>query len=390
MEVLSIQFNLEPGSTTQPSVTVRRNRSTPVVLPEWRLGQTFRPEDCAVVYAQSTSRGAVRIRVRLRGPAGQTVEVRALGPEWIEQARLGCLLAVFYWLIPFQQWRQYNVLGEVRPFSVAFPQSPAGEKETETEVTVELYGHSLGNMIWMTDTSWRWQFRAGFTPWRDIVTTHHRAYCIPSHPVEPASAPWRQSSDLSDAKLPWLDAIDLACAWAAGSRDRDMTMRAIVRGIWGNGHLLRYDRVGFTSDGLGEPFRLTEFIRHLRTGTSPRSVECYDTSAAVSTFANLLGFSVDQYAMSLPGRAEDVRPVLRIGHTTPVLPAWTEHELARDGANVWDACLQLALETPGRTDLFVPEPVYGMPLSTYRRRITATAAAAGSLATSYRGRRDIV
>lgn len=389
MEILSIQFNLEPGSVTQPSVTVRRNRSTPAVLPEWRLRETFRPEDCSVVYAQSASRGAVRIRVRLRGPAGQSFEVRALGPEWTQQASLGCLLPFLYWLIPFQQWRQFNALGEVRPFSVVFPQSPTGAIETEQEVTVTLYGHSLGNMIWTSDTAWRWQFRAALAPWQDMVTTHHRTYCIPTHPVDPGSAPWRQSSDLADPKLPWIDAIDLACMWAAGSRDFDVTMRAIVRGLWGNGHLLRYQRVGFTSPGVETPFQLTEFIRHLRTGTTVRTVECYDMAAAVSTFANVLGLNVMQYAMSLP-RDGSLRPVLPIGRTTPEPPSWFEHEVARVGPQIWDACLQLAREAPVSADIFVPEPVYGIPLARYKSLLTTNDTAARSIIPAYQGRREVV
>jgi hypothetical protein len=176
---------------------------------------------------------------------------------------------LYGWLLPRRTWQELNILGEVLPFRIAFPQTTTGADTTEAEVTVELHRHALRNPgIWASNTRWRWQyFETSTRRWMDIITTHHRAYRLPGHPAEP----WQQDyMGGENTRLPWVDAFEVACEWAALSADAYYTRRAIVREVWnlGAAGLLRY---GITiPDGekfvTVDTFHLTQFLDHLRHG----------------------------------------------------------------------------------------------------------------------------
>ena len=387
-ELQSITFNISPGDLTQPSITLRRNAAEPVTIPEWRRRETNAPLDSPVAYSIARARnGQVSIRVRMRGPAGRTFNVRALGPDWLEQFQLGCIYSVFYWLLPISRWQQLTVLGDVPPFIISFPQTAGGEKMTEAEVTVTLR-HTIGNLgIWISNMRWRWEFSEGFgLPWRYITDSTHRVYCIADH----STAPWRETDPASSNRnLPWVDALEVACLWAAGSREMDAILRALVRGVWdaGSRGLLRYGNIdgAFTIGGGLNPLNLTEFVRHIRTGTTARSVQCYDCAAVVSTLANLLGLNVEQYAFNFASE----RTALLIGHSRPSEIFWTEHEVARIGTGsatrVWDACAQYNAGSSSDPRRFVARAVYGMSFPEFRPLLSDS-----GVAFQYNGRRDVI
>jgi hypothetical protein len=392
-QLLSITFNLSPGDVTRPSVTLRRNMANPVVIPEWRLGETFAPEDCPVAYSNARIRGQpVSIRVRMRGPAGRRFSIRALGPDWLQQAELGCSLVFLYWLLPAQKWQQFSVLGQVPVFGIAFPQSKGAESMTEAEVTVDLRQHTIGSLgVWVSNTSWRWQFNEGLGPWTDIVTTSHRIFCLVDHPT----LPWQQDyMDGSNRRLPWVDALEFACSWAAGARGYDAVLTAIVRGIWNAGSmgLFRYEPdpfPAFASSGVvGSTFALTDFLGQLRRPAGTRSIDCYGCAAATSTFADLLGLDLSQQAFT---STDAEARVLLIGHDGLERPSWNEHEVAKgtDG-RVWDACLQLNTSPePSVPGSFIPQGVYGIDFTEYKRRFLGARSAA-SASVTYNGRRDLI
>jgi hypothetical protein len=306
-------------------------------------------------------------------------------------------LIFFYWLMPFLRWQSLSMLGEVEPFIISFPQTQTVAQFSEAELTVELSGHSIGAAgVWVSDTNWRWQYLDESGIWRDIITTRHRVYCLNAHPT----LPWQQDMDGANPRLPWVDALEVACAWAAGAHNADDVARAICRGVWNAGStgLLRYDRDrqgDFAEDDnrIGR-FDLSLFLSHLRSGTAARSVQCFDCAAAVSTLANVLGADVDQYQFTIdwPPTGKGSKPVLLIGHSDPGPATWTTHEVAAvptppTGYRVWDACLQVntpALRPPVR---FLGRQVLGMTFADYKALFLAEGSRAHD---AIRGRRDLV
>lgn len=399
VQLLNITFNLSPGRTDGPSVTIRRNARDNVRLPEWRLRETFTSEQCPIAYSNAQARDqTVSIRVRLSGPAGTSFRVRALGPDRAEQARLGCALMYFYWLMPFSQWQSFSVLGEIEPFVIFFPQTQTVAQFSEAELTVELSGHSIGARgVWVSDTNWRWQYLDESGIWRDIITTRHRVYCLDAHPT----LPWQQDYMAgANPRLPWVDALEVACAWAAGAHNADDVARAICRGVWNAGStgLLRYDpsrRGDFADDeNRGGRFDLSLFLSHLRSGTAARSVQCFDCAAAVSTLANILGADLDQYQFTIDWAPDDTRskPVLLIGHSNPTRATWITHEVVSvptppSGSRVWDACLQLNAPSLRPPVTFVGRQVLGMTFADYRVLFLTEGSRAHD---PMRGRRDLV
>lgn len=400
IRLLNITFNLSPGSTDGPSVTIRRNASDDVRLPEWRRDETVSAEQCPVAYSSAKARGqTVNIRVLMSGPAGRSFTVRALGPDRAEQDRLGCALTILYGLLrllPFPQWQQLNMIGWVEPFIITFPETQRVDQISTAEVTVPLSDHRIGGTgVWVSNTSWRWQYASEPGSWSDIVTSRHRVYCLIDHPTRP----WQQEYMGGDnPRLPWTNALDLACEWAAWSRTADSVASAMTRGVWDAGvsGLLRYE-VGssaFVSGGpLGGRFDLAGFLSHLRGGTGARSIECYDCAAAVSTLANLLGANLRQHQFSyLQGRESE--SVLLIGHGRDSRATWSEHEVASvatppRGSKVWDACLQLNAAAPTAEGSFIGQPVHGMTFADYKTLFLGDEVG-GTVLTGLLGHRDLV
>ena len=382
VELLSIAFNLPPGNTDGPSVTIRRNAVDAIPLPEWRSGETLTADQSLVAYSNVKAQNqVVNIRIRMRGPAGSSFRIRALGPDRTEQQRLGCALVFFYLLLrllPFPQRERLNMLGDIEPFTIAFPQTQTVDQFSEAERTISLSNHSIGGTgVWVSNTNWRWQYEDD-SGWHDIVTTRHRVYCLHDHPTRP----WQQDyMGGANPKLPWTDALDIVCEWSAFARSAGDIATAIADGVWnaGSSGLFRYDASGsdpeFTSVDLGGTFNLTRFLGHLQRARGTRPVQCYDCAAAVSTLANLLGADLDQFQFNfggLPGALEGgSRLLLLIGHRDPERASWTEHEITTVpraiGSQVWDACLQLnRVVTPTSRVSFIGEPPRGMLFSRYK------------------------
>jgi hypothetical protein len=298
-------------------------------------------------------------------------------------------------LTPFPQWQRLNMLGGVGPFTIGFPTTQTVDLFSEAEMTISLSDHSIGGTgVWVSNTNWRWQYEDDLG-WHDIVTTRHRVYALHDHPTRP----WQQDyMGGANPRLPWTDALDIACEWSAWARSAGDVATAITNGVWdaGSTGLFRYDSSGassgaepeFASAGLPGNFNLTGFLNHLQRARGTRPVQCYDCAAAVSTLANLLGADLDQFQFNFAGES---RLLLLIGHSTPERASWTEHAVAIvRGADpqFWDACLQLNRVTvPTARVSFIGEPARGMPFSRYKTLFLEEPMQ--MTPSSGRGRRDI-
>jgi hypothetical protein len=195
--LIALRFKHNVESATADAMTIRRNRKTPVLLPEWEVTRCVRPEDSPAAYAMKETFGhqlTLRGKFRLTGgsceeggvravPGGSGPPPRSLPPG------------------PAPATTNANVLGSIPPTPVSF--GPGGESDW---VTLPLEG----TWIWKAgvgtyDVSWDWYYRcAGDPVWHYFARTLHRSYVTLSLP----KLPWRQTPDPADDHLPWTEALD--------------------------------------------------------------------------------------------------------------------------------------------------------------------------------------
>ena len=53
----AIKFNHDPGSATADALTLRRNATQTVAVPEWQWGVSVNPEDSPAAYAMKETQG---------------------------------------------------------------------------------------------------------------------------------------------------------------------------------------------------------------------------------------------------------------------------------------------------------------------------------------------
>lgn len=348
VQLVAIKFNHDPSSATADALSIRRNASTPVTVPEWRQSVSVTHADSPAAYAASEiGNNTVTIKVKLRrtSPNVSSVEVRAVDADAQPDPPAGCR-GVFLWLLDAiirAALSNVNVLGNVRPRAVAF--MTAGD-ETAFE-TFELTGRPRGGVRADTVT-WRWQYRLGVSgTWQDFETTRHTIYTL----LEPPKAPWVQSADPADTQLPWTEVLDYACWWARLAGDRDTAAGLITQRVYALGPApVEYDCPGGGSTRYAYPhFFCTSFLERLRGGPGRgRYVNCTDCATIVSTFANAVG--CDLWQSRIGGDWFDLNPILSIGASAWLRACdwggFSYHEVAWKGActsndQIFDACLKV-------------------------------------------------
>jgi len=147
----------------------------------------------------------------------------------------------------------------------------------------------------------------------------------------------------------WQEVVELACKWASGAQSNDEATRLIAAAVFGLGNEpeatgLRYG--GYPQYCLADTFDCAGFLRHLKGDPSTgANVNCMDTSAIVSTFANVLGCSLLQAQCN---RGDPRTGVMLIGNVQPM--HFSFHELAWSGTGaiadpVADGCVSVNGET---------------------------------------------
>ena len=366
----AVAFNWDAASTTD-GLNIRRNASTPVVLPEWREGLSTRPEDSLAAYSIADTLGhqlSIKAQFRRTDPSLHAVEIRALeGRETSDDDDLDDALA---------DDECGNVLGRVRTTSVTFGaggQTPMESFDLE-HVRIHRWGVGARTVVW------RWQYRVGRHPWKSIGTTRHRIYSLLSVPT----LPWQQQPFvITNLQLPWTDVLDYACAWAHGARTVDRAAGLVTRAAYRLGpSVISYDCPGGGSTHYSFPdFDCTAFLERLGGGPGlGYYVNCTDCATISSTFANALGCDLWQSRM---GYGFALNEMLGIGSTTWQTccgwPSFSYHEVAWEGActateDVYDACLQVDGDpnptAPPHTPLLPVDLRFGNPGDgTYRDRL---------------------
>lgn len=310
-ELSGIVFNFNDGTCGNDAHNLRKNYSTAVPTPAWSKGSSLSYSDSPVLYSIRETQGntlAIRAWFRANGISGAFV--RAIGG-----GRLGTVKEKFV---------SFDSLGYsgYETFQIENP-------------TFHAHGVAAYNILWQ----WQWRLKPT-DPWRSLVATRHRVFVILGAPT----LPWVKTA--GSTSLPWVDALEIACAWASGATDPVAAATKVTRGYYECGRV-SYDTVsgatfyGFTS------FNLTQMIARLGGGVGlGGKVNCTDSADTVSTFANLIGCDLWQSRM---GWGFALNPMIAIGYATWAIPfsgSFSYHEVAWTGActeadRVFDGCLQV-------------------------------------------------
>jgi len=348
----AIKLNHDGGAATSDALNIRRNKTTPINVPEWVRGVSTTPEDAPAAYGIAETKGntltiQARFSTNEKKLMKKGVQVRAVDPSSNPGGDPGCsggcsgFLKWLGWLI---QLLVGNVLGDVKARWVSFDSSGWTAFEMFQLQHVRLWDVGVG----IHTTSWRWQYREKQNdPWKDFATSDHRIYVL----LEVPKAPWQQSPYTSaNTQLPWTDVLDRACVWAFGATTRDQAAEKVTHNVYGLGpSIVEYDCPnGGSSWYSSGSFSCTAFLDLLAGGPGlGRYVNCSDCATIVSTFANAVGCDLWQSRM---GYWFDLNELLAIGsnvwQTACGWGGFSYHEVAwKDGCTandpVWDACLQV-------------------------------------------------
>lgn len=343
VSLLAIKFNHTSRSATNDALTIRRNATTSVSVPEWRQGFSTQPEDSPAAYAIAKVAGnTVTIQARfVRTDAKlDSVEVRALDDDARPPRQQGCLGFLLFLLWLLIRALTGNVLGEVQRRTITFGPSGITGFETFTLKKTRIATAGVGAYT----TRWRWQYRIGRGSWTDFETTRHRIYLV----LDVPTAPWVQTA--GSTQLPWTEVLDKACAWAATTKSADDAAAAVTRAVYNLGPgVVTYDCPGGGSTHYAQGgFDCTGFLERLAGGFgNGQYVNCTDCATILSTFANVLGCDLWQSRMA---SGFGLNPMLGIGSNTwePCCgwSGFSYHEVAWKGNcdvddRLYDACLQV-------------------------------------------------
>jgi hypothetical protein len=375
IDLVSIDFLHSDAVDGGGALRIRQNYADMRAGPAWVAGRDSTASDSIATYAASQVRGqTIRISVQLRARDSMNcvAEVRAIDarktdvPAWVRllphydllwpQPRFFATTSAYAYFLAYvglyhfwQTWLAVgsNVLGEVRPQTVAF--SPDGTASQEFELqNVRICDRGVGSH----PVAWAWQYRlAPHHPWTDIGTTRHTIYTV----LAPPTAPWVQEPDADPTQLPWIDVLEIACRWASGARNKREAARRVTEHAFGLGAgVLRYGCMIGTKEmyanSVLDTFDCSSFVDRLRGGVGNGPfVNCNDCACIVSTLANILGCDLWQSRMGQYIPPFRTNSILTIGASEFASPCksgfgFTYHEVAWTGMcssndEVYDACL---------------------------------------------------
>jgi hypothetical protein len=307
------------------ALSIRQNFSTAVAVPEWVKGKSL-PKDSPAAYAIATTAGKIitieaSFATDVLGPA--TVDVRADGG---------------------------GVLGSIDPTTITM----GGGVSIPQSVTLNLPHHTIGaDGILRQDMHWDWFYKATDGTWISMGSSFHRIYVVLDTPF----LPWLQAPTppAAETQLPWVEALDRACLWGAGTLKTLDAASAVTRAV--NGSLgLTYDVSHGASKYTQEVnhtswFLCTAFLAFLNRQPESKGnvVNCTDCATIVSSFANLLGCQLAASVMASPGGFL-CNKIIAIGggsawdYPFPPSNRFSYHEVAWTGALshedlIFDACL---------------------------------------------------
>lgn len=339
----AIQFNHTDGSASHDALTIRRNKTQTVSVPEWVNGASILAEDSMAAYSiQDTSGNVITIKARLTSEKYSRAEVRAIDPFVRPAEPRGCLQWIIWFLTLLLRAITGNVLGEVKAKWISFANGDSGFAD------FELINHKIGVQgVGIYFTEWQWQYRLSRRqPWQNIERSKHKIYVV----LEAPKAPWNQV--VGSDQLPWTEALNYACEWGRFAKTRDEAAGKITARIYALGpSIFEYDCPGNGSThytNFGGAFSLTKFLERLKGAVgNGKYVNCTDCATFVTSFSNLLGCELWSSRMEFYFQ---LNPLLAIGssvwQTACGWGSFSYHEVAWKNNcdindEVFDSCLQV-------------------------------------------------
>lgn len=345
VQLESIAFNHDPIGHSGDALTIRRNASQAITVPEWRHGVSTTADDSPAAYSLADVHGnsvTVQVELRRTGPCGDVVQVRALDLN----AGGGCLYLIFQalglggWIKPSPG----NLLGRVAARKVYF-----GSGNLSGSLLFKLADHRLDTAgVEQSITLWRWQYReVPFGQWTDFAISQHRVFALLRTPT----APWQQTpAAASNTQLPWMDLLKYVCTWAKDAHSANEASADITKAIYALGpSVIEYDCPHGGSSWYSWPdFDASALLDRLGGGPGNGIyINCSDCATFVSSCANLIGADLWQSRM---GWGFPLNKILAIGsnvwQTACGWGGFSYHEVAWKDActendNIYDACLQV-------------------------------------------------
>ena len=346
----AIKFNHDPGSINNDAITIRKNKTQTISVPEWVDGISTTADDSLAAYAITETSGnilTIQARFQTLNEDASLFEIRAIDGSTNPRNPGGCI----GWLIKLiQQILKAifgNVLGEVQSQWVDFIVDDSGF------VTFNLTGPRIWTAgVGIYFTEWQWQYRSSRkVPWQNMQMSRHKIYVLVAGP----KAPWNQTAG-SD-HLPWTDVLNYSCNWARGAITKDQASIKITEQVYNLGNsLLQYDCPGdgdrhYATDF--DTFDCTKFLEKLHgLYGNGEYVNCTDCATIVTTFANILGAELWASRMEL---YFNLNPILAIGSSTwQTACKWggfRYHEVAwKNNCDVNDEIFDACLKVDGDAD----------------------------------------
>ena len=310
VELTAIQFNYEADLTKTGAFNLRRSETRTVRVPEWQpdVSDNFEASPAAYAICGLPEEMTIQASFKCQSGLNTPLMIKAIAEP------------------------SGHVLGDIEPQEIP-------NTATTGFVTFKLPHARVASVgVGIHDIAWHWQYSDHPDVWTDVETTFHRIYTVLALPSCPWEAEARAESNIHQ---PWTDVLDYACLWASGARDLDEAATLITKNFFKLGeHLLRYEGGEYYAFAT---FHCTEFLRLLKTGVGPHTVNCDDCATIVSTFANILGCQLSQSSLGLDFKTN---PVVSIGSTCFCSKDFIHHSVAWKGKctaedEVFDGCLQI-------------------------------------------------
>ena len=154
VQLEAIAFNHDTSAATGDALTIRRNATQGVTVPEWRRGLSATPEDSPAAYAKAAVAGntlTIKVQLSCTDPRLSTIKVRALDADVDPWPGPGGCLGFIIWLLRLLARALVgNVLGEVAARTITFPASgtvgisPVGVTVKEVRQNMTATGQGAG------------------------------------------------------------------------------------------------------------------------------------------------------------------------------------------------------------------------------------------------------
>jgi hypothetical protein len=226
---------------------------------------------------------------------------------------------------------------------------PGAWKAGRATCTIALDAAPLrGHVVSRHRSAWTWEARPNGHDALPLGSSEHLVFVIADSPTFPWTA---AALPPQDAVRPWPGALALACDFAAGASsaaDIPSRIAGAVSGLEhvpGNGWRYNSGVSTYLNPGIGTPFWFLAALfisaaRDLDPGL-PHVLSCFEASAVVLTFSNVLGCDLKQILIELEDCSDfSLNAVWPLGQSPQMDVNFSRHVIACDTASGGAATLR--------------------------------------------------